>query len=245
MSDNIQQGILLKFGQKEHLESLLNGQLYLKSIRHFKENGEDNIGRYDKNENLTDVWSYPYFEGKLLFDNIKVATISSMNIYIPEHDKDLFTHISSFCLVSFDLNNSGFNKLIDSRMQGFGDYVLIIYNVSKFQALVIEASKNHSEISKITMDKVNYIDKESFHGSVNIFNKFNNFAWQQEYRIAVRNLDKFKEDHLNLNIGRISDIAMLLKVKDLGFEYYLTIKPNVNIYLGTKSINKYKKTPRK
>lgn len=244
MDNNIQHGFLLKFGQKEHLETLLNGQLYLKSIRHFKENGKDDIGRYDKNENLTDVWRQPYFKGRLLFDNVEIATIGNMNIYIPEHDKDLFTHISSFVLSQIDLNNAGLNKLFDSKMKGFGDYVLLIHNVSKFQELVIKASESHSEISKTTMNKVNYIDKESFHGKVNIFNKFDDFEWQQEYRIAVRNLDRFQEDHLFLDIGNISDIAKLLKVGDLGFEYYLTTNPSVNIYLGAKSVNEYKKMSR-
>ena len=243
MDNNIQHGVLLKFGQKEHLETLLNGQLYLKSIRHFKENGKDSIGRYDKNENLTDVWRQPHFKGKLLFDNIEIATIGNMNIYIPEHDKDLFTHISSFCLPDINFNKRGINKLIDSRMQGFGDYVLLIHNVPKFQKLVIDASYKHPEISKTTMNKVNYVDKENFHGSVNIFSKFNDFDWQQEYRIAIRNLEKFEEDHLFLNIGDISDIAILLKTEDLGFEYYLTIESNVNIYLGTKSVNQYRKMP--
>ncbi len=85
MDNNIQHGFLLKFGQKEHLENLLNGQLYLKSIRHFKENCEDKIGRYDKNENLTDVWRQPYFKGKLLFDNIEIAksllSLTTENIF--------------------------------------------------------------------------------------------------------------------------------------------------------------------
>ncbi len=232
----MQTAVLLKYGQKEHLQEILNGNLYLKCIQFFKENGKDSIGRLDKNENLTDVWRYPQFNGKLLLNGMEIGTFRNMNIYIPEHDKDFFTHISSFCLILIDSNNVGINKLICKKMKKFGEHVLFIHNVPKFQEIIKQACEIHPEITKMKMDKIEYISKTKYHGSINIFNKFDDLTWQQEYRIAVQNIDRCKEDHFFLKIEDISNIATVIKADDLGWEYYISNNPDINVYFGTKNI---------
>ncbi len=235
-------GILLKYGEEKHLQQLINGKLYLKNIRYFKENGNDDIGRLDKNENLTDVYRSPYFKGKIYYDNVEVAVVKALNVYIPEHDKDFFTHISSYCIVTFDLKNIGIHKLIDEKMYAFGKKVLLIHNVNEFQKRILKAANEYKDISKLHMDKVSYISKDTYHGSVNIFNKFDDLSWQQEYRIAVQCIPKCNVDHFFLDIGNIRDITMLLDINALGNKYVIADKRqknSVDIYLGTKSVQKF------
>lgn len=235
-------GFLLKYGQKEHLEQLLNGKLYLKCIKFFKENGEDNIGRLDRNENLTAILRYPYFKGELFFNGIKVGIVKDMNVYIPEHDKDFYTHISCFCLTIADIKNWGVHKLADKRMGNFGKDVLLIHNVNEFQKRIQDACANSKNITKLTMDKVAYISKENYHGKVNIFNKFDNFDWQQEYRIAVQNIEECNLEHFYLDIGNIKDIAILSEADKIGYEYVITNKihgEQTDVLLGTESVQNF------
>ncbi len=77
----MQTAVLLKYGQKEHLQEILKGNLYLKCIQFFKENGKDSIGRLDNNENLTDVWRYPQFNGKLLLNGMEIGTFCFAYIF--------------------------------------------------------------------------------------------------------------------------------------------------------------------
>lgn len=229
-------GFLLKYGEKEHLEEFLNGKIYLKNINYFKSNGKDTIGRLDTNENINYVCNAPYFKGKLLVDNVEIMDIDGMTLYLPDKDKDKFTHMTSFSLV--EINNSvGKHSLIDERMGKFGDYVVIITDVNEFQQKLNGACKNSEKISKLSMDKIKYIDKKTFHGEVNLFYKFDNLAWQKEYRIAVRS-NNFTDDHVYINIGDINDIAKLIPVDKLGFEYYVkkNINDNYDIMLGKKSL---------
>lgn len=237
------QELLLKYGQKQHLEQLQNGTLYLKCIKFFKENGADDIGRLDKNENLTDVLRYPYFKGQVLYNNIIVGTLSKMNVYIPEHDKDFFTHISCFVLPKFDIKTTGIKNLVDKKMKNFGAYVLMIYDFNEFLNRVVNACKIHPSISKVGKGCVTYIDAEKYHGRVDIFNKFDNLSWQQEYRIAVQDITNCNKDFLHLEIGNIEDISILTKTEELGCEYVVTDKFNkekIDILLGTKSIENFK-----
>ena len=208
---------LLKYGEEKHLKQLQSGKLYMNHIGFFKQI-PDEVGRFDNMENITDIWQKPnLIKGELLCGNTKIAEIDKISIYIPEHDKNQYTHISSFCLIEIPCKKAlPVYNFVDSRIQKFGDSVLLIHNIKEFIDRIMQAVKFNKKMCKCRVAPIQYLP-QNYHGSVNIFNKFEQFAYQKEWRCAIRNF-KDLEKPFYLNIGSIRDISVLMKTSELGLQ---------------------------
>lgn len=218
--------ILLKFGKEKYLKSLQQGELYLNTIDFFK--GTDSIGRLDSHEGITHIY------GKKDIGSIKIITpdekefvfkdgIESVQIYDPKEDEYKVTHIACFSLVNINLSKDGTYKLIDEKMQQFGESLLILNNIEEFIERLKKALQKNTNITNLVGKPVVYID-ENYNGKVDIFKKRFQFAYQQEWRCAIRNYEQDNKPFI-LNIGDITDISFLINVQNLDFKYKIeTIK---------------------
>lgn len=122
-----------------------------------------------------------------------------------------------FCICDGDTIRED-HKLFDDRLKSFGDSLLFIYNPKEFaRRLINELQKKMSEdkdVSNFKAHKVEYINRSSYNGEMGSFRKFNNFAHQQEWRIAIQSVYNSEEPY-KLVIGSIKDISMILPLKDV------------------------------
>lgn len=212
--------ILLRFSEKEHLESLQDGNLLLKPIKAYK--GFDSIGRLDDNEGYTHFYTSKSIKSvKLMAEGKEIELIISpeatAKIYNPDEDVDRLTHITCFSIVEINMLKDGVYDLIDERMKQFGSHVLLINEMGEFIDRFVKAAEKHPNISDRQAKPIQYLEND-YDGVVDIFNKYSNFKWQSEWRCAVRNHIQINKEFI-LNIGSIRDISHLYSLKDFVFKY--------------------------
>ncbi len=120
----------VKFGEKQNIESLLlNGDIYMNTIKWFKEYEKRDIG--DK------------YEGTVEIRNIKKAKLTlglsrgpielmSKDIQLRQHVKGHIGNLYSLYAISDDLVRRKRKLIIDKRMQAFGTHCLLIKDVIQF-----------------------------------------------------------------------------------------------------------------
>lgn len=61
---------------------------------------------------------------------------------------------------------------------------------------------------------VEYVDRDKHHGPIGIFRKFQQYSWQHEWRIAIKqNFSKYA--YKNFKIGSIKDICIVTDTDEL------------------------------
>lgn len=202
---------LIKFGQKTHLESLLNnGELYFSSPIKYNSLKELNDEQGDENEgaewidNLLDVKiqvSHPEL------GNLNFKSLPNKPVKLTQFNHNYLT--TSFYLVSStDIQKTG-EIQIDKRMSSFGDHALIILNPKTFIDNILDSadSKKIALSSKV----VEYQDLSAL-GKIemNPFIKKIEHQYQQEFRIVLKN---FIKENFVLNIEKHSIEGILVPVE--------------------------------
>jgi hypothetical protein len=198
---------MFKFGSEENIIDLLeNGTMYLNSIQYFK-TVEDAELRGDKYEGITEILNFPNGE-------FEIPALNFKGQYISIHLKNSFQEVtgniySLYCISSFHITNPiGFK--IDGRVVNFGKYCLVINDLQIFLDRVKRALQQLG--LKYTIDFVSYYDKSKKNGKVTLFEKSNEFSYQNEFRIYV---PSNSTDAMILNIGSMADIAQIVPVSDI------------------------------
>lgn len=117
-------------------------------------------------------------------------------------DQQEYSHL--FSLSCIDLEWSINNNFIISPLNfaETKDYVVPIFN--SFEFLERVKNKLKSLDLDVKADYIEYVKKDSYSGKMGAFKKFSNFAYQNEYRIAVNFKSTIPEI---MSIGSLSDIA--------------------------------------
>lgn len=71
--------------------------------------------------------------------------------------------------------------------------------------------------------QVSYLSREEHHGQLDVFNKFSDYTWQYEWRIAFK--QRRVSGAYSLKIGKLSDIANVFETESLVHEP-LKLVPN-------------------
>jgi hypothetical protein len=202
------------FEEESYAKEFLEGSLYCNSFQYFSENFEldDNAKRFDKLEGHKYVFhpdsssiEMSFGEESIEFD--KESGFLGMKIKLNE---DLTKKMC--CLYSFTSKTERFSRnnfRIDSRMLSMGKYVVIIARWDTFIERVKEALDK--EKIEYSLGLVEYEDLESYSGSWGLFRKPLEYKHQSEFRIV------FDDDSIEpkrLEIGRIDDIAKILKLEE-------------------------------
>jgi len=202
---------LMKFGEYEHMLNFYKkGELYFNTFDYFKslELAED--GRGDKNEysyyhysgeGINSVTLKMYPKGKEHESVIFKGGKDLLDLTLSNSNKE-YSHLYSLSAINMEwcLKN---NYIINPKnFADTKDYVVMIYNSEMF----IERIKE--QIEKLNCDAksgfIEYVDKKTYTGSMGAFKKFDNYSYQNEYRIAI-NLPT--SEPYKLYIGSIEDVA--------------------------------------
>lgn len=223
----------LKFGKKEHLESLQKGNLFMKNFDYFikleKENRKK--GRGDASE------------ASLVISEV------TWTIKDPETDETLFTVEARktnlrknefllkpiFCLTALGMGSLEVQEEEDDLVKTkivftdeqkkemvneFGNDVLVI-PADKFMQALRQSFEN--EGLEYVTGKVNYLDYSVNHAERLrafedndprlLFYKDKSISYQQEFRVVILNRDV--EDHFSINIGDMTSFSTILSADKL------------------------------
>ena len=207
---------LIKFKSEELIKSLQSGKIYLNNLKWFREyeNDAGDVVVGDSFEAMLHVneatFIQPESGERIELSDCLIPTIES-NSYV-------------FCMtyITPRVESFQFDEQQKCEFKNFGDTALIILDSEKFINLIREAAK--AKGYEIYISVVNYYDETTdsaniwfslMQGTHNIaFWKRKAYSYQQELRILIPGSD-LTDDHLELDIGDISDISTMLSTDEV------------------------------
>lgn len=233
--------ILIKFGEKENLLKLQEGNLYMKNLKYYNDLEEKQalIGMGDKDDG----------KAVLTYVDFKMIDIDTGKIILAgKYDKAVLDYKICnnpvFCLFALDNRNivkyGSLNEdNIDYRMEfteiqkkefkkNFGDSALLINNPYEFINRINKSFKEQ-ELSFLN-GKVDYYDqsindKEMIDSIKQDYNKVafwkrkSDFDYQQEYRILCTSIEV--DDYIQINIGDIKDITQIIPMEEIFKSHFI------------------------
>lgn len=204
--------LLIKFQSREIIESLQSGLVYMNGLGVFinmeEQEEDDEVG--DRMEEQIYSTAYVLPSGSACGLRLKV---------------DDGTDNYVFCLfyVSENQESFRFNDMQKKKILKFGDTALVIKDFGEFIHRTVNAAKDkgyemhHREVSyydendEMNMEVTDCLTR----GLCNMaFFKRERYQHQQEYRLAV-NKERTGEDHVELDIGDISDISVKVSTEQI------------------------------
>ena len=197
----------IKFGQEEHiLDMFNNGNIYLNTIQSFKSFEDDSL-RGDKYEGVSKITNYPK-------GNLEIKSLNYKGEYLSLQVRESFENVvgnifSLYCISSFHIPDPLEFK-IEKKISEFGTHCIVIKDNVEFLRRMEDCFK----IRRLTLHHnfVSYYDASNFNGKLNVFQKPNEYSYQNEFRFYA---DSGLTEPLILTIGSLSEIAEIYESKDL------------------------------
>ncbi len=145
--------------------------------------------------------------------------IGKVDVWEAHHDQ---TNIFSMTMISDnDILGCGERGLtLSNKFTKFGNKAVFIggKDISTFIKRLKKALNNNPNIYTLEQNnqvakKITYLDRKNHHHNLSIFNKFNEFNWQFEWRISLKQIKG--SGPFKLKIGDISDIAYVVETEKL------------------------------
>ncbi len=224
--------LLFKVSSYDHIKSLQNGLIYMKSLDFFSSlKNEDNIAlRADSNENTFGILKAGKKENGYSKISIKHGKSESIDlgqnaIITEKFPKPQNTMI--FCMGGIGKNLDGLipsndkNKFYLRRnFVEFGSHALLIFNTKTFFERINRSLNRIKGIYGSTLFSsgagfVEYKNLDAYSGHIGLFIKDTKYAWQIEYRfvLGVENELLNNEKAYELDIGDISDITKIIDIE--------------------------------
>ena len=210
---------IVKFQNKEIIEKIQSGKMYLKNLEWFRE----------KERQTGDMTIGDLLEGMLHISEGYMQIYDSDGKVIecvPLTDSAITTSFSNafvFCATNIFPDESG-HVFADNQkpvFKEFGDTALVIENKGEFIKRIYKAAKELGY--EVFYGVVNYYNKDEdnanmllslLHGMHNIaFWKPDTYKVQQEFRIVLWKKDANK-DYIEFDIGDISDISKVISIEE-------------------------------
>ena len=205
---------LIKFHSAKIIESFQKGKVYANRLGYYRkreeETGDSEVG--DKYEAMLHV-----NEAYIHFPDSGETVPLTDELISTTHSEDYI-----FCLFGIypNLNNFSFTEQQKEKLLSFGDTALIITDSEEFIKRVKEASEKAGY--KVKFGAVKYYDATYDNGNMIVslmedmanvaFWKRDSYKYQQEGRFVFYSGD-MTLDHLELDIGDISDISEIVPAK--------------------------------
>lgn len=197
--------------ENQYVDSFLeDGLLYMNNIKFFREYEDTNV-RGDRHEGLAatlraDKTSITY--GTLDINSL----VGKIDI---RHDVTDKINIYSMTMIRYIDIKEALNcelKLSDD-FTTFGDACILITgdNISIFFER-LEQALEEAGIKEWSGKKVEYFSRQNYHGEMNIFQKFDEYKWQFEWRIGLK---QDFDDAYKLELGCLKDIAEVRRTKEI------------------------------
>lgn len=207
---------LIKFKNREIIESLRSGKIYLNSLKWFRE--------YENESG--DIVVGDSYEG-MLHVNDGELIIKETGEHQRLNDTIIPTVLSNsyvFCMTYIDPRNDKFEFTDEQKEElvQFGDTALLILDSDAFISKIKKAAEEKGY--KIYFNNVHYYDEtidwadifiSLIPGTHNIaFWKRKTYSNQQEFRMVIP-VEEYTEDHIELDIGDISDISEIFTTEQV------------------------------
>lgn len=196
----------------------------MNTIRSFKEyKDESGELRGDEYEGIVALYQ-PKKLGEIKIGEVSIPA-SELAAPIVVHGNELLTN-NVFCIYS--LNSRGHDTVsaetlsdfkrtleIHESCFGLGQYCVVIMNATKFIERCKYAIEKHDFDGALGL--VDYFDEHEFHGNMPKeqlgFQKRSFYSHQREYRVKI-NTRRLESQPFNLDVGNLSDIAVLMTPKE-------------------------------
>jgi hypothetical protein len=207
--------------ERKHAEEFRAGQLYLNALNVFMEGEDDDDGRADPYE-APAQWHQPKDVTVQVAGFTLAADEMTFPVVVQEGHQGL---INVLCMYAG--STAGFGAVNDQNLEAFrrhmqipaecsrmGAWAAVVRNVAVFQQRFDAEIRRNSY--GLTRGPVSYFDESAFSGTVErpLFWKRRQFAWQREYRFAVRT-PASKPSPLILDVGDLSDICSIFPFEQL------------------------------
>ncbi len=172
---------LIRFFEKpEHVQSFLDGELFMNSIGHFWKHGDET--RNDINEGIGETLSAAEYAAKYGFD---FRDDFGEHIILPIMNRPeaiKYVHIICFLLHRYDPSKREVER-IDNRMKNFGGYAVRVHNLEAFNSRIFEKMQENGQYG--LMGPVDYHDLTEKSPYRDCFDKNSQHSFEQEWRFAV------------------------------------------------------------
>lgn len=203
---------LLKFGEYQHMLNFYEkGEMYFNTFDFFRKLEITGDGRADKNEYCTYHYSGEGIQSLRLKmfphgkENEAIEVVGGKDLIeltLNTNENVQYTHLYSLSAINLEWSIKN-NCIIDSRnFAPKKDYVVPIFKSDVFIDRVIKEIEILDCNAKLGF--VDYVDKKNYTGEMGPFRKFDNYSYQNEYRIA---LNLKKDNAFTIHIGSLADIA--------------------------------------
>lgn len=203
--------ILIKFQEEKYVKDLLNGKIYINRLDYFTKKEE-----IDGDQVVGDL-----YENCMVSNAYETPSGTPCKLIL----KNNYTVSYAYCLYGEYLESN--REIVfeqKDRLKTFGDTALCIYNIDEFLRRVEKAASK--EKYELVTDWITYYDVEQpntiemmeneIAHNTKAFLKRNEYAYQKEFRIVInQSYDENGADHIELNIGSISDISEVIGTEDL------------------------------
>jgi hypothetical protein len=221
------------FSERDHAEQFLDGKLFMQRVAHFRQQ-EDEEGRWDRTEGVSAWLQKQGLEIQLTMPTIGVANITERDLAAPvsismsETDEPYI-----FCLYAYYIQRPlptddprdiyGEDRLaeleanlqIDPKCLKLGPHAVWV-PACPFMERLKEAAPGLG--LSVRADHVRYYDEGVLNGQFDPkdvpFRKQKRFAYQSEYRICVRTLDRTPGPRI-FNIGSLRGFSTYMDSKNL------------------------------
>lgn len=207
---------LIKFQDEDKIKSLQSGKLYAKTLEYYRkreeETGDCKVGdRYEAMIHINDASIQFQDTGETISVNDSLFRTSESNDFV-------------FCMFGINLTFGKFRFTDEQKekMLSFGDTALLILDSGEFIHRVKAAAEKANY--RIYFNSVQYFNPNVDNGNMLIslldgmwniaFWKRDSYAYQQEVRFVFAPSDN-NIDHIELDIGDISDISTIISAKSV------------------------------
>ncbi len=211
---------LIKFIMREHVSSFRSGRIRMGSVRSYREQYEQDAGgRNDPREHLGTILQPDRI--RMDINGILIEGLAAPVEIRPDTD-DISYLLCLTAITDHSLNAAGGILKSDPELLHLGDAAVIVQNVDQFQKRLkagICATgflRSHVGQNRRASGLVEYVDFSAYHGDLGPFKKSKDFAFQQEWRLALAaSREEPRADHLFLEIGDLSDVTAVMDSADV------------------------------
>lgn len=226
-------GSLVKFfEEKEWADSFRRGQLRLGQVAAFRKKYSEDGGRRHDPAEFADIHS-EFLNARIFIGGTDIEVGQGAGRIDGRRDLDRQAYI--FCMTAVTdahLYDSGMHHIPDPKLIELGGYAVIVTDYPEFVKRTYSAIcslgylQGHPDLRGSFLGLIEYVDFRTYRGYLGPFRKSSEYAFQDEWRMALIDGREHVEaaDHLIMDVGDLSDITMpvdashLLKVGFRGEE---------------------------